>query len=114
MDKEVDIVIFQVGSNEMTNLDLSWDKQKLINAIQEDCDKLVNIAKHLVTEYEVDVFISEKPPRFDKKCKEFGGIMEGLNNTSNSILHTRSHLLDRIHIIKQSMLESQSDRIRNE
>ena len=33
MDKEVDIVIFQVGSSEMTNLDLSWDKQKLFSSM---------------------------------------------------------------------------------
>ena len=114
MCKKVDFVIIQVGSNEMTNLDLSSDKQKLFDTIQEDCDKLINIAKHLVTEYEIDVFISEKPPRFDQKCLEFGGILEGLNNTSNSILHMRSHLLDRIFIIKQSMLESKSERVRNE
>ena len=114
MNKEVDFVIIQVGSNEMSALDLKENKNTIFEKIQQDCDKIINLAQHMVREYEVDVFISEKPPRYDNKSLEQGGILEGLNNTSNSILHMRSHLLERVWIIKQSMLESKSDRVRGE
>ena len=81
---------------------------------QEDCDNLINLDKLLVINYDVDVFISEKVPRYDAKAREHGGLLEGLNNTSNSILHMRTHLLDRVYVVKQSMLESKSERVRNE
>ena len=114
MNKDIDFVIIQVGSNEMSLLDLKEDKSTIFDKLQQDCDKLVNISKHMVTEYDVDVFISEKPPRYDTKSLEQGGILEGLNNTSNSILHMKTHLLDRIRVVKQTMLESKSDRVRSE
>lgn len=112
MKIEHDFVIIQIGSNEMSQLDLSEDKDKLFERVQVDCDKVIKLAKLLVENYDVEVFKSEKPPRYDKKVLEHGGILEGLNNTSNSILHMRSHLLDRVRIIKQSMLESKSDKVR--
>ena len=114
MKSEIDFVIIQVGSNEMSLLDLKEDKNTIFEQIQKDCDKLVNLAKHMVTEYDVDVFISEKPPRYDIKSTEHGGILDGLNNTSNSILHMRTHLLERVFVVKQTMLESKSERVKGE
>ena len=109
MNTDLDFVIIQVGSNEMSQLDLKEEKRALFDKMQHDCNTLVNLSKHLVEEYSVDVFISEKPPRYDQE-----GGLEGLNNTSNSILHMLTHLLDRVWVVKQSMLESKSDRIRSE
>ena len=109
MNTDLDFVIVQVGSNEMSLLDLKEEKRALFDKMQHDCNTLVNLSKHLVEEYSVDVFISEKPPRYDQE-----GGLEGLNNTSNSILHMLTHLLDRVWVVKQSMLESKSDRIRSE
>ena len=114
MKSEHDYVIIQIGSNEMSQLELGEDKGKVFASIQDDCEKLVNLAKHLVSEYNVDVFISEKPPRYDEKTSEFGGILEGLNNTSNSILHMQTHMLDRVWMVKQSMLDSKSDRVKKD
>ena len=114
MTSEYHFVIIQIGSNEMSQLDLKESKDKLFEKVQEDCDKVIRLAKSLVDNFDVEVFLSEKPPRYDDKVLESGGILEGLNNTSNSILHMRAHLLDRVNIIKQSMLESKSERVRND
>jgi hypothetical protein len=102
MKIEHNFVIIQIVSNEMSQMDLSEDKDKLFERVQVDCHKVIKFAKLLVENYDVEVFKSEKPPRYDKKVLEHGGILEGLNNTSNSIFHMRSHLLDRVRIIKQS------------
>ena len=65
MDNTVDFVIVQVGSNEMSQLDLKEEKKVIFEKMQHDCDCLVKLAKHMVEEYDVDVYLSEKPPRYE-------------------------------------------------
>ena len=52
INKEVYFVILQVGSNEMSALDLKENKNTIFEKIQQDCDKIINLAQHMVREYE--------------------------------------------------------------
>ena len=114
MSTEFDFVILQMGSNEMSTLDLTMSRKDLFEVIQTDCEKLIKIAKTMVDKYDVDVFVSEKAPRYDKKNMESKGLLEDLNSTSNSVIKTHTHLLDRVHHVSQTLLECKGERARNE
>ena len=114
MTNEFDFVILQLGSNEMSDLDLSMSRKDLFEMIQTDCENLIKVAKSMVEKYDVEVFVSEKPPRYDKKNEDSKGLLEDLNSTSNSVIKTHTHLLDRVHHVRQSMLECKGERARNE
>ena len=114
MSREYDFAILQLGSNEMSNLDLSLSRKELFQIIQNDCEKLISVAKDLVQKYDIEVFVSEKPPRYDQKVEESAGLLEDLNSTSNSVIRTHTLLLDKVHCIRQSMLECKNAKTKNE
>ena len=112
-DSDIDFVIFAVGSNDISKLNIEQDD---INALStkacEHSTKLVEIANYAVETYEVDVFIVERPPRYDKEKFDPKGLKQLLSQTSNGYLMSLITPLKDVHLIKLPGLENLTPKAR--
>ena len=108
--RDADFLIISVGSNDITRLDINEDISVLNDKACELSKTLVHIANETSRKHNVDVFIVEKPARFDKEAKDPEGIRSVLTVSSNGILPSLITPLKRVHLISLPSLTTSADR----
>ena len=83
---ETDFIIISVGTNDITKLDLSQDISYLNNTACEHSKNIVELAYKASQTHNVDVFIVEKPPRFDPEERDPTGTRNLISFNSNGLL----------------------------
>ena len=108
--KDANFIIISVGSNDITRLDIKDDISELNEKACEQSKLLVHIAEEASKKHNIDVFIVEKPARFDKEAKDPEGIRSVLTVSSNGILPSLITPLKRVHLIPLPSLSTSADR----
>ena len=106
----LDFIIISVGSNDITRLNIEEDIKKLNDEACEQAVTLVKIAEEASKKHNIDVFIIEKPARFDKESKDPERRRSVLTVSSNGILPSLITPLQRVHLIPLSSLSTTADR----
>ena len=104
MDNNTDFVVLQVLSNEISSLDLNKPLDALFGEVTKDVEEILKLADVLVSKYKTEVFISEKPPRYEPNDKDRNGVKAKLSEASNALLVSKSISMDRVHVISQGRL----------
>ena len=107
---DIDFIILSVGSNDITKLNIEEDIKHLNEKVCEQSVTLVNIAEETSKKHNVDVFIVEKPARFDKEVKDPERRRSVLTVSSNGLLPSLITPLERVHFIPLSSLSTTADR----
>ena len=102
MDESYDIAIIATGSNDITSLDTKSSVITLHSKIVEQNKVLLDIADSLVSTYHVEVFLVQRPPRYD--LQDQSGMLSKLSDTANGLLMSEVFLRDNIHVVKESRL----------
>ena len=106
----IDFIIISVGSNDITRMNIEDDLKGLNEKACEQSKLLVNLAEEASKKHNVDVFVVEKPARFDREVKDPEGIRATLTVSSNGILPSLITPLKRVHFIPLPSLSSKADR----
>ena len=109
-NKDANFIIISVGSNDITRLDINKDISELNEKACEQSKSLVHIAQEASNKHNIDVFIVEKPARFDKEAKDPEGIRSVLTVSSNGILPSLITPLKRVFFIPLPSLSTSADR----
>ena len=109
---ELDFIIISVGSNDITFLSNDKDTLDLNKEAVDHSTKLGNIAQEIAVKHGIDVFITERPARYDKKQKDPKGIKTILNQSANGMLIAVTSILEKVHTIKLPALENLSEKDR--
>ena len=95
----IDYIILSVGTNDITKLDLGEDIGDLIDTACEHSKNLVHLANQTAQKYNIDVFIVERPARFDKEDRDPEGKRSILTISANGLFHSLITPLKRVHYI---------------
>ena len=109
---EADFIILSVGSNDITFLSNDKDVCKLNKEALEHSAVLVDIAKETADKFGIDVFVIERPSRYDKKDKDPKAVKTTVNQSANGLLVALTSVLDNVHTIKLPALENLCDKAR--
>ena len=110
---ETDFVIFVVGSNDISKLDIENDTLVTLN--NKVCDQskdLVHFANYAAQKFGVDVFVVERPPRYDKEKNDPKAVKQMLNQAANGLLLSLVTPIEKVHLIKLPDLENLSGKVR--
>ena len=106
----VNFIIISVGSNDITRLNIEDDIRVLNDKACEQSKNLALLAEETSKKHNIDVFVVEKPARFDREAKDPEGIRSVLTVSSNGILPSLITPLKRVHFIPLPSLTSKADR----
>ena len=109
---EVDFIIISVGSNDITFLKNDRDMLTLSQEAIVHSNKLVKIATEMSVKFGIDVFVTERPARYDRRDKDPKGVKTVLNDSANGMLIALTSVLERVHAIKLPALENLPERAR--
>ena len=110
-----DFAIIATGSNDITMMDTeNAPATTIFQQAKEQSELLCDIAKNMSTELNLDLFIMEKPPRYDQPAKDPSGMKQKLSRYSNGVLATTTGLVPRTFLVEQAGLSRSSDRARKE
>jgi lysophospholipase L1-like esterase len=96
---EIDYIILSVGTNDITKLDLGEGIGDLIDSACEHSKNLVHLANQTSQKYDIDVFIVERPARFDTEDRDPEGKRPILTESANGLFHSLITPLKRVHYI---------------
>ena len=108
--KDANFIIISVGSNDITKLNIEEDIKELNEKACEQSRNLANIAEEASKKYDIDVFVVERPARFDREAKDPQGIRSILTISSNGILPSLITPMRRVHFIPLPSLTANPDR----
>ena len=103
---EVDFIVISVGSNDITFLSNDKDSIKLSEEAICHSSKLAKIATEVAVKHGIDVFITVRPARYDKKEKDPKGVKTVVNESANGMLVALTSVIERVHTIKLPALEN--------
>ena len=109
---EVDFIIISVGSNDITFLSNDKENIALNNEAIDHSTKLANTAQDVAVKLGIDVFVTERPARYDKKQRDPKGVKTFLNQSANGMLVALTSILENVHPIKLPALENLSEKDR--
>ena len=100
-----DFAIFATGTNDISTLDtVNSPPTTLMNSVADQTKIMVELAETLTTEMNIDVFIVEKPPRYDPPTKDPTVMLNKLTKFSNGSLASYVGMSPRIFIVDQAGL----------
>ena len=100
-----DFAIIATGSNDITMMDTeNAPATTIFQQAKEQSELLCDIAKNMSTELNLDLFIMEKPPRYDQPAKDPSGMKQKLSRYSNGVLATTTGLVPRTFLVEQAGL----------
>ena len=110
-DGEIDLIIISVGSNDITKLDTK-DKDTLAtnDAAINHSTLLVTLAREAADKHGIDVFVMERPARYDKKDV----MKQRLNQVANGMLMPLTNVLDNVHLVRLPSLDNLDGRAKKE
>ena len=112
-DDDTAFVVFAVGSNDITKLNIEEDTLVTLN--NKACDQsreLVRLADYTAQKFGVDVFVLERPPRYDKEKNDPKALKQTLSQAANGLLMSLVTPVERVHQIKLPGLENLSGKAR--
>ena len=108
---DVDFIILCVGSNDITKLDTKGPDAHATNeAAIKHSSILVKLANKAAEKHKIDVFIMERPSRYDKKDLE----KSKLNQVANGMLMPLTNVLDKVHLVRLPSLDNLDGKAKKE
>ena len=99
-----------MGSKDTTKLNIQEDISVLNDKACEQSKNLALVLEEASKKHNTDVFVVEKPARFDREAKDPEGIRSVLTVSSNGILPSLITPMKRVHFIPLPSLTSKADR----
>ena len=97
-----DFAILATGTNDITELDVdNAPPTTLTNSVADQTKTLVEVAETLAAEHNLDVFLVDKPPRFDPTTKDPTGMYSKLSKYANGVLASSVGMTPRLFIVDQ-------------
>ena len=108
-----DFAIIATGSNDITKLDTeNTVATTLFKSVEEQSKLLVEIATKITVETNVDVFVIEKPPRYDPQTNDPSAMVQKLSKFSNGVVASAIGPTPRIFLVEQASLGRSSAKAR--
>ena len=111
---EVDFIIISVGSNDITFLSSDEDEVTLNKEAIEQSSVLAEIAYQAGEKFGIDVFVTVRPARYDKKVKDTKGLKSKLNQSANGMQVALISVLEKVHNVHLPALENLTERDKKE
>ena len=86
----------------------------LTNHVADQTKAIVDVAENLVSENNIDIFIVDKPPRYDPSEKDSTGMYSKLSKYSNGVLASSVGMTPRLFIVDQSNLARSGTKARSD
>ena len=96
---DIDFIVISVGTNDITKLNLSEELGYLNDAACDHSKNLAHIANGISQKHNIDVFIVERPARFDIEDKDPEGIRSVVNISANGMFPSLITPMKRVHYI---------------
>ena len=110
-----DFAVIATGSNDITELDVkNSPPTTLTNAVADQTKTLVEVAETLAAENNIDIFLIDKPPRYDPASNDPTSMYPKLAKYSNGVLASSVGMTPRLIIVDQSSLARSSIKARSE
>ena len=107
-------VIIATDSNDITCMETEHESAVAIfEQVKGQSDLLCEIVQTIITIIGVDVFIVEKPPRYDPVSKDPTSMKQKLSKYSNAVPSTSLGLTQRAFLVEQGSLGRSSGKARN-
>ena len=104
----IDFLILSVGSNDITKLDTNGKMHTLSGEAVGHSHVLVELASKAADKHKIDVFVLERPARYDKKEKDPKGLRSILNDSANAMLIPLINCAENVHLVKLPSLQNLS------
>ena len=101
-----DFAILAIGTSDITDMDVGNDSNvtTLTNYVADQTKTVADVAKSLATENNIDIFVVDKPPRYDPPTKDPTGMCAKLSKYSNGVMASSLGMTPRLFIVDQSSL----------
>ena len=107
-ETDLDFIIVSVGSNDISKLNIDDNIASLNTAAIDHSTQLVALAEEFAVRHDIDVFVMERPARYDKKEKDPKAMKTKLNQTANGMLMALINAIEKVHLIKLPNLDNLS------
>ena len=111
---DVDFIIISVGGNDITFLDNDKSEVELNKEAIEQSSVLAEIAYQAGEKLGIDVFVTVRPARYDKKAKDAKGLKSKLNQSANGMQVALISVLENVHNIHLPALENLTEKAKKE
>ena len=112
---EVDFIIISVGGNDITFLNSDRSEVDLNKEAIEQSSVLAEIAYQAGEKpLGIDVFVTVRPARYDKKEKDAKGVKSKLNKSANGMQVALISVLDKVHNVHLPALENLSEKAKKD
>ena len=111
---EVDFIIISVGGNDISFLNSDKSEVELNKEAIEQSSVLAEIAYQAGEKLGIDVFVTVRPARYDKKEKDSKGVKSKLNKSANGMQVALISVLDKVHNVHLPALENLSERAKKD
>ena len=111
---EVDFIIISVGGNDISFLNSDKSEVDLNKEAIEQSSVLAEIAYQAGEKFGIDVFVTVRPARYDKKEKDSKGVKSKLNKSANGMQVALISVLDKVHNVHLPALENLSERAKKD
>ena len=110
-----DFAIIATGMNDISDLDVeNTPPTTLTSNVADQTKTIVEVAENLVNENNIDIFIVDKPPRYDLADKDPTGMYAKLTKYSNGVLASSVGMTPRLFIVDQSNLARSGAKARSD
>ena len=108
--QDLDFIIISTGTNDISKLNTEEkDTGELITIACDQAKNIVHFANEVSQKYDLDVFVIEKPPRYDSVSKDPNGVYKLLNTASNGLYPSLIAPLKKVHFIPLPSLQNLSE-----
>ena len=111
---ETSWVVIGVGTNDITSLDNTVPARNHLEACKKQSEFLIESAKTIVRNHDVDVFLFQQPPRYDKPEEDKDGNWAKLSKLANSHMAIMAAGQEKIHVVETSSLAREEGRGRRD
>ena len=106
-DTDTDFIVIAVGSNDISRLSIEDDDiSTLTDKVCEQSSALVDLAKYAAEKYNIEVFVLERPPRYDKESNDPKAMKQRLSQTANGFMMSLIVPLDHVHLVRLPDLDN--------
>ena len=108
-----DFAIIATGVDDITELDIvNSAPTTLTSNVADQTRTVVEVAENIIKENNIDVFIVEKPPRYDPADSDPSSMYSKLSKYSNGVLASSVGMTPRLYIVDQTTLTRSGTRAR--
>ena len=111
---DLDFIVIAVGSNDITKLNTDGDNVAVNCEAIKHTNILISLAKEATVKYDIDVFVLERPARYDKKDKDPKGLKSKLSQVANGMLMPLINVVENVHLVKLPSLDNLPEKERKD